>query len=94
MKYFVLLEDRFVADCGFERYNKKTKRKDRININKEMVLSGHAIAFQKITDKYLEDEHRAKAGNKGIWATTFLTPSDYRKKTGKEDRFQIDVKTD
>ena len=48
-----------------------------INQNKNLNLF-------KITDKYLEDEHRAKAGNKGIWATTFLTPSDYRKKTGKE----------
>lgn len=72
--------DRFVGDCSFEKYNGKTKRKDKVNINKEMVLSGNAVAFHQISDKYLEDENRAKAENKGIWATTFDIPSNYRKK--------------
>lgn len=75
--------DRFVGECSFEKYNKRTKRKDRININKEMVLSGNAVAFQQISDKYLEDENRAKSENKGIWATTFDIPSVYRKKNNK-----------
>ena len=75
--------DRFVGECSFERYNKRTRRKNKININKEMVLSGNAVAFQQISDKYLEDENRAKSENKGIWATTFDMPSVYRKKHNK-----------
>lgn len=75
--------ERLVCECGFERYNTKTKRRDKININKEMVISGNAIAFQQISDKYVEDENRAKAENRGIWATTFDMPSVYRKKNTK-----------
>ena len=75
--------DRLVGECNFERYNKRTRRKDRININKEMVLSGNAVAFQQISDKYIEDENKAKSENKGIWATTFDMPSVYRKKNNK-----------
>jgi len=75
--------DRFVGECSFEKYNTRTKRRDKININKEMVLSGNAVAFQQISDKYIEDESRAKSENRGIWSTTFDMPSVYRKKNIK-----------
>ncbi len=75
--------DRFVGDCGFKRYNKRTRRTDKININKEMILSGNAVAFTQISEKYVEDENRAKAENRGIWTTTFDMPSVYRKKNEK-----------
>ena len=44
-----------------------------------MVLTGNAIAFKKISEKFVDDENKAKSENNGIWATTFDTPSDYRK---------------
>lgn len=75
--------DRFVGECSFERYNRRTRRRDKININKEMVLSGNAVAFSQISEKYIEDENRAKSGNKGVWATTFDMPSVYRKRNEK-----------
>ena len=75
--------DRLVGDCSLEKYNKKTRRKNKININKEMVLNGNAVAFQQISDKYLEDENRAKSENKGIWGMTFDMPSIYRKKNNR-----------
>lgn len=75
--------DRFVADCGIEKYNKRTKKNNKINVNKEMVLNGYAVAFQQISDKYLEDENRAKSENKGIWSMTFDMPSVYRRKNNK-----------
>ena len=75
--------DRFVGECGFQRYNKRSRRTDKININKEMILSGNAVAFTQISEKYVEDENRAKAENRGIWTTTFDMPSVYRKKNEK-----------
>lgn len=75
--------DRFVGECGFQRYNRRSKRTDKININKEMILSGNAVAFTQISTKYVEDENRAKAENRGIWTTTFDMPSVYRKKNEK-----------
>lgn len=75
--------DRFVGECGFQRYNKRSRRTDKININKEMILSGNAVAFTQISEKYVEDENRAKAENRGIWTMTFDMPSVYRKKNEK-----------
>ena len=75
--------DRFVGECGFQRYNRRSKRTDKININKEMILSGNAVAFTQISEKYVEDENRAKAENRGIWTMTFDMPSVYRKKNEK-----------
>lgn len=72
--------DRLVAECYAEVKNRRTKKIDKVNINKEMVVSGNAVAFVSFSDKYLDDENKAKHDNKGIWATTFDMPSVYRKK--------------
>ena len=74
---------RMVGECYFEAQNRRTKKVNRININKEMVLSGNAVAFMQITDKYIDDENKAKQENKGIWATSFDSPSVYRKKNAR-----------
>ena len=75
--------DRTVAECYVEIKNRRTKKTDKVNINKEMVASGNAVAFLSFSDKYLDDENKAKHDNKGIWATTFDMPSVYRKKNHK-----------
>ena len=75
--------DRLVAECYAEVKNRRTKKIDKVNINKEMVASGNAVAFVSFSDKYLDDENKAKHDNKGIWATTFDMPSVYRKKNHK-----------
>ena len=66
-------------------YHKGIQLKDNAipHINKEMILSGNAVAFSQISEKYVEDENKAKSENKGIWATTFDMPSVYRKKNIK-----------
>ncbi|MDD2840486.1 MAG: thermonuclease family protein [Rickettsiales bacterium] len=74
---------RMVGECYFEIQNRRTKKANRVNINKEMVLSGNAIAFLQFTDKYVDDENKAKQENRGIWATSFDLPSVYRKKNAK-----------
>lgn len=72
--------DRMVSECYFEVPNRITKKNNRININKEMVSSGNAVAFLQFSDKYVDDENKAKQENRGIWATTFDLPSVYRRK--------------
>jgi len=72
--------DRMVCECSFNAYNNKTKRKYKVNINKEMVLSGYAVAFQQISDKYVEDENKAREDGNGIWSLNFEIPSIYRSK--------------
>ncbi len=75
--------DRLVGDCSVEKYNNRTKKSYRININKEMVLNGNAVAFTQISDKYLEDENVAKSEGRGIWSMDFELPSEYRKSKNK-----------
>ena len=74
---------RLVANCTVKKYNTKTKKNEIININKEMVLSGNAVAFQQISDEYIDDENEAKLENRGIWATNFDLPYIYRRKNRK-----------
>ena len=51
-----------------------------ININWFMVLEGHAIAYLRYSDKYLDVQEIAKKGKLGIWAGTFDLPEEWRKK--------------
>lgn len=71
--------DRMIGDCEVETRNIKTNRVEHININKEMVATGNAIAYTQMGDKYVEDENKAKQAGLGIWATTFESPSEYRR---------------
>ena len=73
--------NRFVGDCTFEKERKRKKIK--ISINKEMVLTGNAIAFQSMSTKYVDDENMAKLENRGIWATEFMSPMEYKRKLKK-----------
>ena len=75
--------ERLVANCIIKVFNKQTKSNTEININQKMVLTGNAVAFQQITDEYLEDENEAKLLNNGIWSTTFDLPYIYRKNKEK-----------
>ncbi len=49
-----------------------------VEINKWMVERGWATAFRKYSDDYTADELRAKAAGRGLWASTFVRPEDYR----------------
>ena len=56
---------------------------DSVEINKEIVKAGYAIAYVKYSKLYSEDERFAKLHKKGIWAGTFDVPEVYRKKKKK-----------
>jgi endonuclease YncB( thermonuclease family) len=50
-----------------------------LELNRAMVRSGWATAFQAYSQDYVADEARAKAARLGIWDSTFLLPQDYRR---------------
>lgn len=49
-----------------------------LEINREMVRLGWAVAYRKHALDYVAAEREAKAAKRGIWAWTFEMPEDYR----------------
>ncbi len=45
------------------------------DINREMVLAGHAVDF----GNYRLEAQQAQAAKRGLWGSTFVRPSDWRK---------------
>lgn len=45
-----------------------------MNINKEMVRSGSAVAYRKYDESFVEDEKYAKKKKIGIWSGKFEEP--------------------
>ena len=48
------------------------------DLNAEMVRSGHAWAFVKYSNSYIEEEQRARSARAGIWQSNCQTAWDYR----------------
>jgi len=53
-------------------------RAGEIDLNRAMVSAGWALAFRKYSTLYVAEEEQAKAGQLGIWSSTFVSPEDYR----------------
>jgi endonuclease YncB( thermonuclease family) len=49
-----------------------------LEINREMVRLGWAVAYSRHSTSYLHTETEAKKAKRGIWAGTFERPEDYR----------------
>ncbi len=60
---------RFIAECY----------KDKTNINRWMVLNGHAVAYRKYSKKYVAQENLAKRDKLGLWAGAFEMPWIWRR---------------
>ena len=54
-------------------------RKETEDLNGWMVRQGYAIAYRRYSTEYVQAEAEAKAAKLGIWAGTFLEPSEWRK---------------
>jgi len=48
------------------------------DLNRAMVADGWAVAFRRYSDAYVADETRARAARRGLWASRFIAPEDYR----------------
>lgn len=53
-------------------------RAGQLELNRVMVESGWATAFLKYSNIYAAEEQMAKGDRRGIWDSTFVSPSDYR----------------
>ena len=51
-----------------------------LNINKQMVRDGYAVAYSYYDVSFVVDEMIAKGKKRGIWRGDFQNPSDWRKK--------------
>ena len=52
---------------------------DNINLNKAMVLNGHALAYRQYSKRYIEAEKTAKIKQAGMWQGKFVEPWKWRK---------------
>lgn len=60
--------NRLIADCSA----------GGLDLNREMVRRGWAVAFRKYTEKYLDEELEAAKANRGLWRGPFRRPTEYR----------------
>jgi endonuclease YncB( thermonuclease family) len=63
-----------------DRYGRQVSacRDGSIDINREMVRQGWAIAYRRHALEYVSAEREAKTAGRGIWAWSFEKPEDYR----------------
>ena len=51
---------------------------DGLDINRELVLRGHALAYRRYSTAYLAEEEDARTARRGVWAGSFMAPWDFR----------------
>lgn len=80
-----------VSLIGYEAVNCNLKDVDRykrivaecfigkINLNKELVRNGWALAYREYSKDYVADEEFAKENNLGMWKGIFTHPKKWRK---------------
>jgi endonuclease YncB( thermonuclease family) len=65
---------------GMDRYGRAlaTCRKGSVDLGAYLVERGWAVAYRKYSLDYVSAESQAKAARKGVWAGSFVPPSEYR----------------
>jgi endonuclease YncB( thermonuclease family) len=66
-----------------DRYRRSVSvcRNGEVELNKEMVRLGWAIAYRRHSRNYVVAEREAKAAKRGLWSGKFAMPEDYRNQT-------------
>jgi endonuclease YncB( thermonuclease family) len=65
---------RIIGICYFTLDNTK------FSLNRYMVHNGHAVAYRRYSEKYLDSEKWAKVNKLGIWQGNFERPEKWRRK--------------
>ena len=65
---------RIIGICYFSYNNSK------LSLNRYMVQTGHAVAYKKYSEKYLDSEKWARNNRLGIWQGQFERPEKWRRK--------------
>lgn len=76
----MLKEDVICKIVAKDRYKRKVAvcYSGGKNLNEEMVKQGWAVAYDRYTDDYVDDEKTAKKAKKGLWQGKFMRPELYR----------------
>jgi len=80
------LETMIVAgrvDCEMrdvDRYGRSVAicQSGSVELNREMVAQGLAVAYREYSRRYVGDERAAREIERGIWATEFVMPQEWR----------------
>jgi endonuclease YncB( thermonuclease family) len=64
-----------------DRYGRQVSvcRQGTLEINREMVRLGWAVAYRRHALNYVSAERDAKSARRGIWAWEFVMPEEYRR---------------
>jgi len=80
--------ERLIADQEVYCAGKKRDRYKRLiavchagtlNLNRQMVSEGWALAYRRYSDDYVSEEMNAQNLKRGIWKGKFVVPWDWRK---------------
>ena len=52
----------------------------KLSLNRYMVHTGHAVAYKRYSEKYLDSEKWAKDNHLGMWQGNFERPEKWRTK--------------
>jgi endonuclease YncB( thermonuclease family) len=68
-----------------DRYGREVSvcKDGALDINREMVRMGWAVAYRKHAVAYVAAENEAKKAKRGIWAWAFIMPEEYRVRNRK-----------
>ncbi|MDT0684613.1 thermonuclease family protein [Roseicyclus sp. F158] len=71
------------VDCevrDVDRYGRSVAicQSGSVELNREMVAQGLAVAYREYSRRYVGDERAAREIDRGIWATEFVMPQEWR----------------
>lgn len=81
MKKLVQNQNLSCKNLGKDRYKRQITVcfADGLDINQEMVKSGWAVAYDRYSRDYVDDEKLAKKKKKGVWQGKFMKPELWRR---------------
>jgi hypothetical protein len=53
-------------------------RNGSVDLSAAMAAAGLALAYRRYSDDYVDEEARARRQRRGVWASTFTAPWDWR----------------
>lgn len=70
----------YCSEVSIDEYRRAVSRCSTAagDVNAAMVETGYATAYRHYSSDYVSGEERAKSAKRGIWAGTFIVPSEYR----------------
>ena len=89
--YLIRLIDKQLIECtneGLDRYQRQLAYcyVGKLNLNREMVRTGNAMAYSKYDKSFIKEEMEAKTNKAGIWASKFENPEQYRRAKHKVNK--------